>query len=125
MDRTRVSEWVQAYERAWRTPGTEAALALFTPDATYLQAPYREPVVGAGDIADMWEAERNTADEVFSMASEVVAVDGDTAVVRVSVDYGDPVEQEFLDLWVMRFAPDGRCRAFEEWPFWPDREATS
>jgi hypothetical protein len=40
-------------------------------------------------------------------------------VARVAVDYGDPVTQSYRDLWVMRFGPDGRCAAFEEWPFWP------
>jgi hypothetical protein len=123
MDRARVTEWVAAYERAWRSPGDEAARALFTPDATYSQAPYREPAVGVDAIAEMWEAERDGPDEVFAMTSEVVAVEGDTAVVRVEVDYGDPVHQEYVDLWIMRFGPDGRCRAFEEWPFWPDRES--
>ena len=32
------------------------------------------------------------------MTSDVVAADGDTAVVRVEVGYGDPVHQEFRDL---------------------------
>jgi hypothetical protein len=122
MDRTRVTEWVAAYERAWRAPGTAAARDLFTADATYSQGPYREPVAGGEAIASMWEAERDGPDEVFAMTSEVVAVDGDTAVVRVAVDYGDPVDQAYLDLWIIRFAPDGRCRAFEEWPFWPERD---
>ena len=53
------------------------------------------------------------------MRSEVLAVDGDTAVVRVAVDYGDPVTSRWLDLWVVRFDGDGRCQAFEEWPFAP------
>jgi hypothetical protein len=56
---------------------------------------------------------------VFRMTSEVVAIDGDTAVVRVEVHYGDPVHQEYRDLWIVCFAEDGRCRSFEEWPFWP------
>jgi hypothetical protein len=48
-----------------------------------------------------------------------VAVDADTAVVRVEVDYerGRP----WRDLWVLRFAVDGRCRHFEEWPFAHDQ----
>jgi ketosteroid isomerase-like protein len=119
MDRAGVAAWVAAYERAWRARGTDAALGLFTPDATYSQGPYREPVVGAAAIADMWDAERDGPDEVFRMSSEIVAVDGDTAVVRVEVLYGDPVDKQFRDLWVIRFAPDGRCRAFEEWWFEP------
>jgi hypothetical protein len=55
------------------------------------------------------------------MTSGIVAVDGDTAVARIEVWYGDPVRAEYRDLWVMRFAADGRCRAFEEWPFAPGR----
>jgi hypothetical protein len=53
------------------------------------------------------------------MASEIVAVDGDTAVVRVEVRYQAPTAREFRDLWVIRFGDDGRCRWFEEWPFAP------
>jgi hypothetical protein len=26
---------------------------------------------------------------------------------------------EYRDLWVTRYAGDGRCRSFEEWPFAP------
>jgi hypothetical protein len=40
-------------------------------------------------------------------------------VVRVEVEYGDPLTNEYRDLWVMRYAGDGRCRSFEEWPFAP------
>jgi hypothetical protein len=69
----------------------------------------------------MWEDERAGPDEVFQMTSEVVAVEGDTAVVRVQVRYGDPVDREFRDLWIMRFAEDGRCDSFEEWAFSPAR----
>jgi hypothetical protein len=116
---TRETDWVAAYEKAWRSPGTGLLETLFTADATYSQGPYREPVVGLGAIAEMWDAQRDGPDEVFTMTSEVVAVDGDTAVVRLLVRYGDPVRQEYKDLWVIRFATDGRCRAFEEWPFEP------
>ncbi|MFF5991239.1 YybH family protein [Prauserella flavalba] len=121
MDEQRLRAWVAAYERAWRTPGTEVLGELFTADATYRQTPYREPVRGLPAIARMWEAERAGPDEVFRMTGEPVALDGDTAVVRVEVSYGEPVRQEYRDLWVIRFAGDGRCRAFEEWPFWPEK----
>ncbi|MBL6276588.1 nuclear transport factor 2 family protein [Micromonospora fiedleri] len=119
MDREQVTGWIAAYERAWRTPGTEALTAIFTEQASYRQGPYREPVVGLPAIARMWEAERDGPDEAFEMTSEVVAVEGDTAVARLEVRYGAPVDQEYRDLWIMRFAADGRCASFEEWPFWP------
>ncbi|WP_433232786.1 YybH family protein [Micromonospora sp. CA-248260] len=122
MDRKHVDDWLVAYERAWRTAGTDTLGALFTEDASYQQGPYLTPVVGLPAIARMWEAQRKGPDEVFRMTSAIVAVDGDTAVSRHEVHYGDPVRQEYRDLWVMRFADDGRCRSFEEWPFWPDRQ---
>ncbi len=120
-----VKEWIAAYERAWRTPGTDAVAKIFTPDASYSQGPYREPVVGLPAIGRMWEAERDGPDEAFSMRTEVVAVDGDTAVVRVEVEYGEPVTEEYLDMWIIKFAEDGRCRHFEEWPYWPGMRTTS
>src|SRR3712207_3326748 len=120
MERTRVSEWVAGYERAWRSAGTEALAGLFTEDAGYSQGPYREPVVGLDAIVRMWDAERDGPDEPFDMTSEIVAVDGDTAVLRVEVRYHRP-HREYRDLWIVRFAADGRCRVFEEWPFAPER----
>jgi ketosteroid isomerase-like protein len=118
MARDEVTRWVAAYEAAWRTPGTEPLAALFTDDASYRMSPYEEPVTGLPAIAELWEAERDGPDEAFSMAHEIVAVEGDRAVVLVEVHYEQP-EGEFRDLWVMRFAPDGRCAAFEEWPYAP------
>ncbi|MEU1756206.1 nuclear transport factor 2 family protein [Micromonospora matsumotoense] len=122
MDRKHVDDWLVGYERAWRTPGTDTLVTLFTEEASYQQGPYLTPVVGLPAIAKMWEAQRKGPDEVFRMTSAIVAVDGDTAVSRHEVRYGDPVTQEYRDLWVMRFADDGRCRSFEEWPFWPGRQ---
>ena len=123
--REQVTDWVAAYERAWRSPGASALAGIFTPDATYRQGPYDEPITGLPAIAVMWEAERDGPDEVFRMTSDVIAVDGDAAVVRVEVRYGDPVHQEYRDLWVLRFADDAHCAWFEEWPFWPGQAHTA
>jgi ketosteroid isomerase-like protein len=120
-DRNGVREWLTGYEAAWRAPGTTGLARLFTEDATYLQSPYEEPVTGLDAIGRMWEEEREGPDEVFSLAADVVAVDGQVAVVRAEVHYGDPSTQEYRDLWVIRFAADGRCAWFEEWPFWPQQ----
>jgi ketosteroid isomerase-like protein len=121
MGREQVTGWVARYEQAWRAAGTEALAGLFTADATYRQAPYQAPVTGLPAIARMWEAERDGPAEAFRMTSDIVALDGDMAVIRVEVWYGDPVAQEYRDLWLVRFAADGRCAAFEEWPFWPQQ----
>jgi ketosteroid isomerase-like protein len=118
MDRETVRDWVAGYERAWRAPGTEGLAALFAPDASYRMDPYREPVVGLPAIAKLWDREREP-DEVFTLDSEVVAVDGDAAVVRTHVHYGAPHPQEWRELWVLRFDSSGRCTAFDEWPYAP------
>lgn len=118
-DRAVVNRWLARYEVAWRTPGTADLADLFTDDATYLQSPYEPPVVGLDAIKRMWEAEREGPDEVFTLATDVIAVDGATAVVRAEVHYGAPPVQEYRDLWVIRFTDDGRSAWFEEWPFWP------
>jgi ketosteroid isomerase-like protein len=122
MDREGVERWVEGYERAWRTPGVEALRGLFAPDATYRMSPYEQPASGLAQIGVLWERERRGPDEEFEMAHETVAVEGDTAVVRVEVRYGPPQDLEYRDLWIVRFDGDGRCREFEEWPFWPGRQ---
>lgn len=120
--REQVAAWLDAYERAWRTPGTDALAGLFTDDATYSPGPFRETLSGRLAIAAFWEDGRDGADEPFAMRSELLAVEGDVGVARVEVDYERPEPSSFRDLWVIAFAPDGRCRAFEEWPFAPGRQ---
>jgi ketosteroid isomerase-like protein len=120
--RVNIEEWVEGYERAWRSPGTESLRGLFTEDATYRMSPYEEPAAGIAAIAELWEREREGPDEPFEMSHAIVAAEGDTAVVRVEVEYGGPERLQYRDLWIVRFAADGRCREFEEWPFWPGQQ---
>jgi len=120
-DRTRVRRWLAGYEAAWRAPGTEGLAGLFAGDATYLRSPYERPITGLAAIKRMWEHDRDGPEEVFTLATDILAVDGPTAVVRAEVCYGDPPRQEYRDLWIIRLADDGRCIWFEEWPYWPGR----
>jgi ketosteroid isomerase-like protein len=122
VSRDDVEAWVAAYEGAWRTPGTEPLLELFCENAVYRMSPYGKPAIGLPEIAALWERERQGADEPFQMGHEIVAIEGDTAVVRVEIEYGEPERLEYRDLWIVRFAADGRCREFEEWPFWPGQQ---
>ena len=82
MERADLERWIRDYEAAWRAPGSDAAAALFTEDATYLTHPYAEPVAGVDAIRRLWEREREPG-ERFEMTSEVVAVEGDTGVARI------------------------------------------
>jgi ketosteroid isomerase-like protein len=114
--RDELSAWVDAYERAWRTPGTDALRALFTEDASYQTAPYLEPYRGLAAIGEVWEREREGPDERFTLEREIVAIDGDTGVVRTEVRYEEP-RQEFRNIWIVRFDDGRRCAHFEEWFF--------
>jgi len=115
--REAVESWVAGYEQAWRSEGTGKLAALFGEDASYRMSPYAEPARGLAAIAQLWESERAGPDEEFEMRHEIVAVEGGTAVVRVEVAYGSGAR--YRDIWIVRIAADGRCREFEEWPFWP------
>ena len=128
MDRAQLTAWIAAYERAWRTPGTDVLAELFTEDASYSTAPYEKPHRGLEAIAEMWEEERFGPDEAFEMRGEVLAVEGDTGVARVTVEYKEAThrerrlhrqQKEYRDLWVVRLNGSGLCSHFEEWPFWP------
>jgi ketosteroid isomerase-like protein len=120
-NRDMVGRWLAGYEDAWRAPGTEGLAKLFTPDATYLQSPYEPPVTGLDAIKRMWDQEREGPGEVFTLVTDILAVDSPTAVVRAEVRYGDPPRQEYRDLWIIHLTADGRCSWFEEWPYWPGR----
>jgi mannose-6-phosphate isomerase-like protein (cupin superfamily) len=125
LDPTRFLAWLDSYERLWRTAGTDQLSSLFVEDAQYLQSPVEQPRAGLAAIAAMWESNRDGPEDVFTMTRDVVAVTGDTGVARVVVRYGEPVVQEYIDLWVVRFDDSGRAVHFEEWPFWPGKPHTA
>jgi hypothetical protein len=68
MDSTGFVAWIDGYEHAWRSPGTDGLRGLFHPDAVYLASPYAEPIVGLDAIAVMWDEERDGPDEAFAMS---------------------------------------------------------
>jgi hypothetical protein len=116
MDRDGVMAWVAGYERAWRDSDADAVRGLFTETARYRRSPYEPSDVGHAAIGAFWAEDRG---ETFTVEAEPVAVEGRVAVVRLQVRYGDPVHEEYRDLWVLRFADDGRVEDFEEWAYWP------
>jgi ketosteroid isomerase-like protein len=111
--------WIEAYERAWRSAGTDALARLFDPGAHYSPGPYEQPLHGLEAIAAFWESEREGPDEPFELSWSSIAVQGDTGVARVSVRYDPPHGREYRDLWIVRLTADGRAGSFEEWPFFP------
>jgi SnoaL-like domain len=118
--RDELDDWVEAYERAWRTPGTEPLAELFAPDASYQTAPFLEPYRGLAAIGELWDRERDGPGEPFTMEWEIVAVEADTGVVRTEVRYERPARL-FRNIWIVRFDASGRCAEFQEWFFAPPK----
>lgn len=69
-----VSRWLADYETAWRAPGTSDLTGIFTDDASYRHSPYEQPVVGLDAIRRVWDEDRDGPDEVFTLATDIVAV---------------------------------------------------
>ena len=119
MERDEVVRWVGRYEQAWRANDLAGVEELFTEDARYRASPYEESLVGHASIKEFWPEDEDG--DVFTMTASPVAVDGQDAVVRVEDRYGEPLRQEYRDLWVLHFADDGRVDDYEEWAYWPDK----
>jgi hypothetical protein len=119
-DRAVVNDWLARYERAWRSPGTEALTEVFTDTASYVPSPWKSSIVGMPSLRRFWEAARSGPGEGFRMISAIVAIDGHTAAVRVHVDYEDG--ERWRDLWLITLNDAGLCEHFEEWPFAPDQD---
>jgi hypothetical protein len=114
MDRAGVEAWMVQYRKAWSSDDPQEIAALFTEDATYSPYPWPreknrwegrdiivERWIGHGDSKLRWRFEH-----------EILAVDRDTAVIEGWTDYDD---EAYANVWLIRFADDGRAREFREW----------
>jgi uncharacterized protein (TIGR02246 family) len=121
IDSTGVAAWIGRYVDAWETNDPEAIAGLFTDDARYFPGPDDEPWRGQAGIVAGWLAERDEPG-TWTFRFEVLAASGDLAFVRGWTDYNQP-PTSYNNLWILRFAPDGRCREFSEW--WMERQAST
>ena len=115
-----VELWMQGYLKAWASDAPEDIAALFTEDARYYTEPDAAPWEGREAIVREWIARSDSAFE-WSFTYDTLAEAGDLAVVQGHTHYGEvsqPAHQpatDYENLWVIRFAPDGRAREFTEW----------
>ena len=107
-----VETWVDRYRVAWESNQPDDIRALFTERAEYRTEPYAEPWTGHDDIVAGWLSEADDPGEttfdwsLLSMTAEVTVIEGRTTY-RGGADY--------RNLWVIRFAADGRASSFTEW----------
>ena len=114
-----VAGWVAAYRRAWESNAPSDIAAAFTEEASYYPSPADPPWLGIEAIVEGWLKHQDAAGST-GFDWTVVAVEGDTAVIRGVSTYPTTV---YDNLWIVRFASDGRALEFTE--FWVDRNAST
>jgi uncharacterized protein (TIGR02246 family) len=119
MDTNAVERWMQGYVRAWESNSPEEIGSLFTEDAKYWTAPYREPWTGRDGIVEGWLARKDEPGQ-WGFRYEIEAIAGDLAFVRGWTTYTRG--ERYSNLWVIRLAGDGRASEFTEW--WMDEGAS-
>ena len=121
MDRSDVEHWIGAYLRAWKSDDPQDIAALFTEDVTYSPHPWpRDSNLWQGrDMVVRKWIERGDSKFGWRFEHEVLAVEGDAAVIEGWTYYDprpdDPRPDAYANVWLVRFAPDGRAREFVEW----------
>ena len=119
MDHAAVQDWLDRYVAAWRANEREPIEGLFTEDATYSWRPGGTPdstATGREAIVDGWLEEQDDPDS-WEASYEAYAVDGDRAVATGVSRYaatGGKEERTYHNVFLLRFAPDGRCSEFTE-----------
>ena len=118
MERSAVQEWLDRYVEAWRANAREPIEALFTEDVVYRFAPFGEKHLerGRDAVVNGW-LDQPDAPDSWEASYEPFAVDGDVAVATGTSRYfatADNPERVYHNVFLMRFAPDGRCAEFTE-----------
>jgi hypothetical protein len=120
MDHASAQRWLDAYAHAWLTYDPEEIGALFTEDAVYHYDPFTEPLHGRDAIVASW-LDEDARDPVgtYDGHYEPVLVAGDRVVANGRSRYfeadGTTLKAEFDNLFLLRFAADGRCAEYREW----------
>ena len=110
---TALADWMASYERAWASNDPDEIRSLFTDDAIYFTAPFREPWSGRQEIVDGW-LDRKDEPGGWTFEWQPLLDTPELAIITGTTIYRDP-EQGYSNLWVRRLWEDGRCREFTEW----------
>ncbi|HXQ28515.1 MAG TPA: nuclear transport factor 2 family protein [Gemmatimonadales bacterium] len=62
---------VDAFGAAWERGDVEAMAALFTPDATFLETPFSQPIRGLAAVREYWRDVPTTQAEIAFRSGEI------------------------------------------------------
>jgi hypothetical protein len=119
MNRSDLQSWLDRYLEAWRANERAPIEALFTDDVVYRWRPYESHPAAHGidEVVDGWLGDAQDEPGTWEARYEAFAVDGDRAVATGFSRYfatDDEPEKTYHNVFLMRFAPDGRCSEFTE-----------
>lgn len=80
MNKQDVQNWLDQYGEAWVKGAPDQIVTLFTQTASYRETPFDEAMKGSDAIRQYWQEGASDAQENVQFASQVWAVDGETAV---------------------------------------------
>jgi len=114
-----VRRWLEAYVRAWKSYDEGEIADLWTEDAVW-RYPFGTRATGRAAITAEWMAEKHLfINRGYEATYEPIAIDGSVAVTHGRTLFFDPVtgatQAEYDNVWILRFASDGRCAEFHEW----------
>ena len=114
-----VQRWLDAYVHAWQTNDPARIGSLFTDEAEYRWHPWDtgdEVARGRDEIVAAWLEDTDPPGS-YQASYRPLLVQGDVAItVGTTRYYADAtLDEEFHNLFQLRFADDGRCSSFVEW----------
>lgn len=117
-DRDRVTEWAEAYRKAWENSDAEAAASLFTEAASYRSLIYEEPHRERSGVTEYWVGVTSTQTEI-SVRMGRPFVDG----LRAAVEFWTTMKVEdapvtLAGCLLLTFDETGLCSDLREyWNF--------
>lgn len=116
----RLDTWMDGYVLAWSTNDPERIAELFTDDAVYDPQTADGEWTGVDEIVKHWQ-EIDDDEENWDFEWRPLVETDELAVITARTRYFEP-PMSYRNLWVIRFAEDGRCYDFTEWYIEEDPE---
>lgn len=117
MEKESLKSWLDSYGQAWMGRDPDAAVALYTDDATYQVTPFDEPLRGRAAIYKYWVGVAKTQERIH-FDYEVIAVTAEKGVARWRASFvivPPGLETKLDGIFVVSLNSDGRCQSLREW----------
>lgn len=123
-------DWLDRYERAWRSNASPDVADLFTEGAVYRWRPWDTADQGGASgrqaIVDAWLGEPDDP-SAWTLECEPLAVNGTLGIARCVTRYARtdqrPSAPVYDNIWLVELDADGRCSDFTE--FYMERRPAS